>query len=84
MSTASATISSVALTAEQINDGVFDSIIETATFLQEVLPMAQGWSTKIFLMIKWIRTSRLSIQNSLSPSSYHSRLEKCVFAMLKL
>jgi len=36
VSTASATISSVALTAEQINDGVFDSIIETATFLQEV------------------------------------------------
>ena len=28
--------------------------------------MAQGRSTKIILMIKWIRTSRLSIKNSLS------------------
>ena len=29
-------------------------------------PMAQGRSTEIISMIKWIRTSRLSIQNSLS------------------
>ena len=29
-------------------------------------PMAQGWPTKIISMIKWIRTSRLSIKNSLS------------------
>ena len=29
-------------------------------------PMAQGLSTKIISMIKWIRTSRLSIKNSLS------------------
>ena len=29
-------------------------------------PMAQGRSTKIISMIKWIRTSRLSIKNSLS------------------
>ena len=28
--------------------------------------MAQGRSTKIISMIKWIRTSRLSIKNSLS------------------
>ena len=28
--------------------------------------MAQGRSTKIILMVKWIRTSRLSIKNSLS------------------
>ena len=30
--------------------------------------MAQGRSTKIISMIKWIRTSRLSIKNSLSVS----------------
>jgi hypothetical protein len=29
-------------------------------------PMARDRSTKIILMIKWIRTSRLSIKNSLS------------------
>jgi len=29
-------------------------------------PMAQGRSTKIISIIKWIRTSRLSIKNSLS------------------
>jgi len=29
-------------------------------------PMAQGRSTKTILVIKWIRTSRLSIKNSLS------------------
>ena len=29
--------------------------------------MAQGRSTEIITMIKWIRTSRLSIKNSLSP-----------------
>jgi len=30
-------------------------------------PIAQGRSTKIISMIQWIRTSRLSINNSLSP-----------------
>jgi len=29
-------------------------------------PMAQGRSTKIIEMIKWIRTRRLSIKNTLS------------------
>ena len=29
-------------------------------------PMAQGQSTKIISMIKWIRTSRLSMKNSVS------------------
>ena len=29
-------------------------------------PMAQGRSTEIISMIKWIRTSRLPVQNSLS------------------
>ena len=29
-------------------------------------PMAQGRSTKIILMIKWIQTSRLSLKNSFS------------------
>ena len=29
-------------------------------------PMAHGQSTKIIQMIKWIRTSRLSVKNSLS------------------
>ena len=29
-------------------------------------PMAQGRSTKIISMIKWIQTSKLSIKNSLS------------------
>ena len=28
-------------------------------------PMAQGRSTKVISMIKWIRTNRLSIKNSL-------------------
>ena len=28
--------------------------------------MAQGWSTKIISMLEWIRTSRLSIENSIS------------------
>jgi len=37
--------------------------------------MAQGRSTKIISMIKWIRTSRLSIQNSLSLESGRSRAE---------
>jgi len=32
------------------------------------IPMAQGRSTKIISMIQWIRTSRLSIKNSLSLS----------------
>ena len=32
-------------------------------------PMAQGRSTKIISMITWIRTSRLSIKNSLSLSA---------------
>ena len=29
-------------------------------------PMAKGRSTKVILMIRWIRTSRLTIKNSLS------------------
>jgi len=32
--------------------------------------MAQGRSTKIITTIKWIRTSRLSIKNSLSPQPF--------------
>ena len=32
--------------------------------------MAQGRSTEIITMIKWIRTSRLSIKNSLSGSHH--------------
>ena len=32
------------------------------------IPMAQGRSTRIISMMKWIRTSRLSIKNSLSHS----------------
>ena len=35
-------------------------------------PMAQGRSTKIIWMIKWIRTSRLSIKNSLSAAESES------------
>ena len=31
--------------------------------------MAQGWFTKFISMSKWIRTSRLSIKNSLSASA---------------
>ena len=31
-------------------------------------PMAQGRSTKTISMIKWIRTSRLSRKNALSPN----------------
>jgi hypothetical protein len=37
-------------------------------------PMAQGQSTKIISTIKWIRTCRLSIKNSLS-------LNKVVFSL---
>jgi hypothetical protein len=29
-------------------------------------PMAQGWPTKIISILKWIRTSRLSMKSSLS------------------
>ena len=32
------------------------------------IPMAQGRSTEIISMIKWIRTSRLSVKNSLARS----------------
>ena len=35
--------------------------------------MAQGRSTKIISMIKWIRTSRLSIKNSLSPDRFSAQ-----------
>ena len=38
-------------------------------------PMAQGRSTKIISMIRWIRTSRLSMKNSLSPSGEWLRLQ---------
>ena len=34
-------------------------------------PMAQGQSTQIISMIKWIRTSRLSIKSSLSLTLLH-------------
>ena len=37
-------------------------------------PMAQGRSTKIISMIEWIRTSRLSIKHSLSPSQKNQPL----------
>ena len=41
---------------------------ETSSYMEKGIqtPMAQGRSIKIILMIKWIRTSRLSIENSLS------------------
>jgi hypothetical protein len=35
--------------------------------------MAHGWSTKIISMMKWIRTSRLSIKNSLSRRSQQAQ-----------
>ena len=38
--------------------------------------MAQGRSTKIITMIKWMRTIRLSIKNSLSRFSEALRLSK--------
>ena len=41
-------------------------------------PMAQSRSTEIISMIKWIRTSRLSMKNSLSPQSYLKR-EKATY-----
>jgi hypothetical protein len=37
-------------------------------------PMARGRSTKIISMMKWIRTSRLSLQNSLSVGNVLSAL----------
>ena len=36
-------------------------------------PMAQGRSTKIISTMKWIRTSRLSIQNSLAVEGWGYR-----------
>ena len=39
-------------------------------------PMAQGRSTKIISMTKWIRTSRLTIKNSLSSRYLGVRLEE--------
>ena len=38
--------------------------------------MALGRSTKIISMIKWIRTSRLSIKNSLSPTYDRVRVSR--------
>ena len=46
-----------------------DSIPQVEKGIQT--PMAQGRSTEIISMIQWIRTSRLSIKHSLSPSSAH-------------
>jgi len=49
-------------------------------------PMAQGRSTEIISMIKWIRTSRLSMKNSLSsqtPALSHGpgqALDRCACA----
>ena len=40
--------------------------------------MAPGRSTKVISMIKWIRTSRLSIKNSLSPTYDRVRVSKPV------
>ena len=36
-------------------------------------PMVQGQSTKLILMIQWIRNSRLSIKNSLSDATWWVR-----------
>ena len=33
-------------------------------------PMAQGWSSQIISMKKWVQTSKLSIKNSLSVPYY--------------
>jgi len=41
-------------------------------------PMAQGRSTKTISMIKWIRTSRLSINNSLSGRYFQGDVRKLV------
>jgi len=43
-------------------------------------PMAQGRSTKIISMIKWIRTSRLSIKNPLSLHVLPVRMYVCASA----
>ena len=45
--------------------------------------MAQGRSTKIITMIKWIRTSRLSIKNSLSNVNHARGLNTSTFDVFK-
>ena len=40
---------------------------DSVMFLNQITPMAQGRSTEIVSMMERIRTSRLSIKNSLSP-----------------
>ena len=40
------------------------------------IPMEQGRSTVIVSMIKWIRTSRLSIKNSLSPARAKEKIKR--------
>ena len=45
--------------------------------------MAQSRSTKIISMVKWIRTSRLSIKNSLSHSKTDSKPQESVPQNLK-
>jgi len=45
-------------------------------------PMAQGRSTKTISMIKWIRTSRLSIKNSVSLELYLSSVVESMNAKI--
>ena len=45
--------------------------------------MAQGRSTEIISMIKWIRTSRLSIKKSLSGTCGDAQIEDLEGAVLK-
>ena len=56
------TIQEVTVCLEEGRYGYLEKGIQT--------PMAQGRSTKIITMIKWIRTIRLSIKNSLSHSLF--------------
>ena len=46
--------------------GHLDNLSEVTC--QDVSSVAQGRSTQVISMVKWIRTSRLSIKNSLSPA----------------
>ena len=50
-------------------DGCLEKEIQT--------PMGQGRSTNVISMIKWIRTSRLSIKNSLSLRVIHLVRSTC-------
>ena len=51
---------------ENFSAGIQVMMHEADLDRQVQTPMAQGRSTKIISMIKWIWTSRLSIKNSLS------------------